>query len=129
VPRTLPSLTIAFLLTGAEASAKHMLTRDTTGSFDDLGQPNTTVVNAADGSSATFHTGIPVMGSTQSSVSFTNVDFMNVESGEPIQVGLFHILNGMTEIGSGQQTAVLNLGLDLTGPESLSLAIGSINFH
>ena len=69
------------------------------------------------------------MGSTQSSVSFTNVDFMNVESGEPIQVGLFHIVNGMTEIGSGQQTAVFNLGLELTGPESLSLAIGSINFH
>lgn len=129
VPRSLSSLTIAFLFSGAVASAQLMLTGHTTGSFDDLSQPNTTVVNSADGSSASFRTGIPVAGSTQSSVAFTNVNFTNVESGEPIQVGLFNIVNGMTEIGSGQQTAVFNLGLELTGPESLSLAIGSINFH
>lgn len=129
VPRSLSSLAIAFILTGTVANAQLMLSGHTTGSFDDLGQPNTTVVNAADGSSASFHTGIPVMGSTQSSVAFTNVDFANVVSGEPIQVGLFHIVNGMTSVGSGQQTAVFNLGLELTGPESLNLAIGAINFH
>jgi hypothetical protein len=129
VPRKLSSLAIAFFLSGAAASAQLMLSGHTTGSFDDLGQPNTTVVNAPDGESASFYTGIPVMGSTQSSVSFTNVNFTNVQSGEPIQVGLFNIVNGMTEIGSGQQTAVFNLGLELTGPENLSLAIGSINFH
>ena len=129
VSRPLSSLAIAFILSGTVASAQLMLSGHTTGSFDDLGQPNTTVVNAADGASASFHTGIPVMGSTQSSVSFANVSFSNVQSGEPIQVGLFNIVNGMTEIGSGQQTAVFNLGLELTGPESLSLAIGSINFH
>lgn len=78
VPRSLSSLTIAFLFSGAVASAQLMLTGHTTGSFDDLSQPNTTVVNSADGSSASFRTGIPVAGSTQSSVAFTNVNFTNV---------------------------------------------------
>lgn len=127
--RLLSALTIAALVVAPAAHAQLMLTGHTTGSFDDLGSPNTTVVNAADGESASFHTGIPVMGSTQSSIAFQNVNFANVQSGEPIQVGLFNITNGMTEIGSGQQTAVFNLGLELTGPESLSLAIGQINFH
>jgi hypothetical protein len=127
--RLLSALTLASLLTAPFAHGQLMLTGHTTGSFDDLGSPNTTVVNAADGESASFRTGIPVSGSTQSSIAFTNVNFSNVESGEPIQVGLFNIVNGMTEIGSGQQTAVFNLGLELTGPENLSLAIGSINFH
>jgi hypothetical protein len=129
ISRTFSSIAIAFMLSGVVAHAQLMLTGHTTGSFDDLGQPNTTVVNAADGTSASFRTGIPVSGSTQSSVSFTNVNFTNVQSGEPIQVGLFNIVNGMTEIGSGAPTAFFNLGLELTGPENLSLAIGTINFH
>lgn len=126
--RLLSTLTLGALLASA-AHAQLSLTGHTTGYFDDLGSPNTTVVNAPDWTSATFHTGIPVTGSMQSSISFMNVDFTNVQSGEPIQVGLFNIVNGMTEIGSGQQTAVFNLGLELTGPENLTLAIGQINFH
>jgi hypothetical protein len=129
MPRLLSALSLAALLVAPAAHAQLMLSGHTTGSFDDLGSPNTTVVNAPDGESASFHTGIPVSGSTQSSIQFTNVNFSNVESGEPIQVGLFNIRNGMTVIGSGQETAVFNLGLELTGPESMSLAIGSINFH
>jgi hypothetical protein len=126
--RSLSALTLTALLASA-AHGQLMLTGYTTGSFDDLGSPNTTVVNGAGGTSASFRTGIPATGSTQSSIEFANVNFSNVQSGEPIQVGLFNITNGMTVIGSGQQTAVFNLGLELTGPENLSLAIGQINFH
>jgi hypothetical protein len=87
------------------------------------------VSNAPDGSWATFHTGIPVMGSTQSKIEFTNVTFNNVGSGEPIQVGLFNITNGMTAVGSGAPTAKFNIGLQLTSPVSQTVAISSILFH
>lgn len=127
--RLLFALSLAALVVAPAAHAQLMLTGHTTGWFENLGSPNTTVVNAPNGESASFHTGIPVSGSTQSSIQFANVNFANVQSGEPIQVGLFNITNGMTQIGSGQQTAVFNLGLELTGPENLSLAIGQINFH
>ena len=123
------AIVAALLSLPVVAPAQLMLSGHTTGSFDDLGSPNTTVVNSADGSAASYSTGIPVSGSVQSSIKFTNVNFANVVSGEPIQVGLFTIVNGMTEIGSGQQTAVFNLGLELSSPENLSLSIGAINFH
>jgi len=129
ISRYFSAAVVAVLLTLPVAHAQLTLTGHTSGSFDDLGSPNTMVVNAADGSSASFSTGIPVSGSVQSSIKFARGNFANVGSGEPIQVGLFTIVNGMTVIGSGQQTAVFNLGLELTGPENLSLSIGTINFH
>jgi len=94
-----------------------------------LAQANTTVNNAADGSWATFHTGIPVLGSTQSKIDFTNVTFSNVKSGDPVQVGFFDITNGMTKIGSGAQSARFNVGLQLTSPVWKTVAISQILFH
>lgn len=127
--RFLPTLALAVALTGAAAHAQLQLSGYTTGSFDDLGEDNTTVTNAGDGSSASFTTGIPVTGSTQSSIQFQNADFTNVTSGEPIQVGFFNITNGQTEIGSGAQTARFNLGLQLNSPEMQALALSTIVFH
>jgi hypothetical protein len=126
--RSLSVLAIGLALS-ISAHAQLLLSGSTTGEFVDLSEANTTVNNAADGSWATFHTGVPVSGSTQSKIEFTNVDFTDVGSGEPIQVGLFKITNGMTKIGSGAHTAQFNVGLELTGPVMQSLAIASIMFH
>ena len=127
--RSLAALTLGLALTCTVANAQLLLSGHTTGSFDDLAEANTTVSNAPDGSWATFHTGIPVMGSTQSKIEFTNVAFNNVGSGEPIQVGLFSITNGMTAIGSGAPIARFNVGLQLTSPGWQTVAISTINFH
>lgn len=127
--RSLTALAMGLALTCSISHAQLLLSGHTIGSFDDLAEANTTVSNAPDGSWATFHTGIPVMGSTQSKIEFSNVTFSNVGSGEPIQVGLFNITNGMTAIGSGAPTAKFNIGLQLTGPVSQTVAISSVLFH
>jgi hypothetical protein len=111
------------------ANAQLMLSGHTTGSFVDLAEANTTVNNAPDGSWATFATGVPISGSTQSSIEFTNDTFTDVVSGEPIQVGLFTITNGRTVGGSGAHTAQFNLGLELTSPEWQNVALAAMTFH
>ena len=127
--RSLSALALGLALTCTVANAQLLLSGYTTGSFDDLGQANTTVVNSADGSTATFHTGKPGTGSTQTKIDFANANFTDVGYGDPIQVGLFTITNGMTLIGSGAQTARFNVGLQLTSPEMQTVAISKINFH
>lgn len=127
--RSASALALGLALTCTVANAQLLLSGHTTGSFDDLAEANTTVTNAPDGSSASYFTGIPVMGSTQSSIVFTNVAFANIGSGDPIQVGLFDITNGMTLIGSGGHTAQFNLGLELIAPEWQTIALTTINFH
>jgi hypothetical protein len=127
--RSLSALALTLGLMCTSSHAQLLLSGHTTGSFDDLSEANTTVANAPDGSWATFATGIPVSGSTQSKISFTNATFSNVGSGEPIQVGLFDITNGMTEIGSGAPIARFNVGLQLTAPTGQMLAISTVNFH
>lgn len=129
ITRKFLGLSAALIFSVSVAHAQLLLSGHTTGSFDDLGQPNTTVNNAPDGSWANFRTGIAASGSTQSSIEFANASFSNVGSGQPIQVGLFNIRNGMTLIGSGQHTAMFNLGLQLTSPEWQTLAINTITFH
>ena len=129
ITRTLSLLAVGLAVNASVAHAQLLLSGHTTGSFVDLAEANTTVSNAADGSSASFHTGVPVMGSTQSKIEFTNVNFSNVGSGEPIQVGLFNITNGMTAIGSGAPIAKFNVGLELVSPEVQTLAIATIMFH
>lgn len=116
-------------LSATIASAQLQLSGRTIGSFDDLGEANTVVNNAADGSWANFTTGIASPGSTQSRIEFFNETFTNVGSGEPIQVGLFNITNGKTFLGSGAPIARFNLGLELTAPEGQSFALTTINFH
>jgi hypothetical protein len=123
----LPAAAIGLALACSPAHAQ-LLSGNTTGSFVDLGEANTTVVNASDGSSASFSTGIPAPGSSQSEISFTNASFIDVSSGDPIQVGLFVIHNGMTELGSGAETAQFNLGLDLTSPTMESFVLSTISF-
>jgi hypothetical protein len=127
--RSLTALAMGLALTCTAANAQLTLSGHTTGTFVDLSEANTTVTNAPDGSSATFATGIPVSGSFQSKIAFENATFSNVGAGEPIQVGLFNITNGMTVIGSGAPTAKFNIGLELTSPVSTSLLISTVMFH
>jgi hypothetical protein len=127
--RSVLAAALGLALTGSLAHAQLQLSGHTTGSFDDLAEANTTVTNGAGGAWATFATGIPVSGSTQSQIAFTNDTFTNVHSGQPIQVGLFTITNGMTEIGSGAPTARFNLGLQLTSPTMQAVVLSTITFH
>lgn len=127
--RSMFAAALGLALTCSLAHAQLLLSGYTTGSFVDLSEPNTTVANAGDGSWATFHTGIAASGSTQSKIEFANTTFTDVGSGEPIQVGLFEITNGMTLIGSGAPTAKFNLGLELTSPVMQSVALTQITFH
>lgn len=127
--RSLGIVCSGLMLLSSVANAQLLLSGHTTGSFDDLSEDNTTVTNSADGTWATFATGIPTEGSTQSTIEFQNVDFTDVGSGEPIQIGLFDITNGVTELGSGAHTARFNVGLQLTSPEEQSVAVSSILFH
>lgn len=120
---------LGLALTCSVANAQLSLSGHTTGSFTDLAEANTTVSNGPGGSWATFKTGIPYGASTQSMIEFTNETFTNVVSGEPIQVGLFTITNGITLVGSGAPTALFNLGLQLTAPEWQAAAISTITFH
>jgi len=124
----LPTAALGLVLTCSLAHGQLLLSGHTTGSFVDLSEPNTTVTNAADGSFATFKTGIPAAGSFQSSVVFNNATFTDVSSGDPLQVGLFTITNGTTLIGSGAPYATFNLGLELTSPEMQSLALSQFQF-
>lgn len=127
--RTLSALALGLALACTGANAQLLLSGSTTGSFDDLAEANTTVMNSADGSMAKYRTGIAAMGSTQSKIEFTNVAFNNVASGEPIQIGLFTITNGMTLIGSGAPSARFNIGVKLTSPVAEMVAVSVINFH
>jgi hypothetical protein len=127
--RSLSALALGLALTCTVANAQLLLSGTTTGSFDDLAEANTTVSNAPDGSWATFYTGIPAPGSTQSSIEFTSGSFTDIGSGDPIQVGLFEITNGRTWAGSGAHTARFNLGLALIAPEMQTVAISTIVFH
>jgi len=120
------ALGLGLLAPGANAQLK--LSGYTTGSFEDLSEANTTVVNAPDGSSASFATGIPTAGSTQSKITFANATFSNVGSGDPIQTGLFTITNGVTKLGSGAPAAKFDLGLHLTSPTG-SVALDPISFQ
>lgn len=127
--RSVLAAALGLALTGSLAHAQLQLSGHTTGSFDDLAEANTTVSNGAGGTWATFATGIPVSGSTQSKIEFVNGTFTDVASGDPIQVGLFTITNGMTEIGSGAPTARFNLGLQLSSPTFDAVALSTITFH
>lgn len=127
--RATSALAFGLVLTAAAANAQLLLSGYTTGSFQDLSEANTTVTNSGDGSSATFQTGIATSGSMQSRIEFKNATFSDVGSGEPIQVGLFNITNGVTELGSGAPTAQFNLGLELNSPEMQQLVLSTITFH
>jgi hypothetical protein len=120
------ALGLGLLAPGANAQLK--LSGYTTGSFEDLSEANTTVVNAPDGSSASFATGIPAAGSTQSKITFENATFSNVGSGDPLQTGLFTITNGVTQLGSGAPAAKFDLGLHLTSPTGTA-AVDAISFQ
>lgn len=116
-------------LAASLAHAQLLLSGYTKGSFQVLGEANTSVSNAPDGSWAHFETGIAATGSTKSMIDFTNDTFSNVSSGDPIQVGLFEIHNGRTLIGSGAPTAKFDLSLYLTNPTYGDVPVSTLTFE
>lgn len=127
--RSVLAAAFGLALAGSLAHAELLLSGSTTGSFVDPSLPNTTVVNAADGSSASFTTGIPTPpNTTPTSISFSNNTFANVSSGENIQVGLFTIHNGSDNLGSDAAHATFNLGLNLTSPVMSTMLLTPIDF-
>ena len=116
-------------LLASSARADLTLSGNSTGSFDDLSQPNTTIVNAADGTSATWTSGIPVPPTTlPTSIMFNSQTFTDVTSGQPIDVGIFQIHNGIDKVGSTATTATFNLGLNITSPNMESLPLSTFVF-
>jgi len=130
--RILIATAFGLALACSAAKAQLMLSGSTTGSFSDLGEANTIVTNAADGSSALFVTGIPYLPAnptdTPTSIRFDSSTFTDVSSGENIQVGLFTIHNGADMLGSDAASAVFHLGLQLTSPVSAPVSLGTISF-
>jgi hypothetical protein len=125
----IPTAAIGLAFLGSTARADLVLSGETTGSFVDMGQPNTTVVNNPGADTALWESGIPEPPSTlQTSILFQGQDFTDVTSGEAIDVGLFTIHNGIDELHSTADTAVFNLGLALTSPSSSDVALTTFTF-
>jgi hypothetical protein len=125
----IPTAAMGLALLAPSARADLTLSGNSTGSFDDLSQPNTIVTNAADGSSALWVSGIPTPPSMEPTmIQFSSQTFTDVTSGQPIDVGLFTIHNGIDNAGSTAATAIFNLGLNITSPAFGPLALSTFTF-
>lgn len=103
------------------ASAQLMLSGNITGRFTGSqpgpGGPNETIVNAADGSSASFWSGIPeTAGDLQTSIEFAQQDFTDIGPGL-VADNIFNVTNGRTLLESTALGADFELNLALTSPE------------
>src|SRR5690606_19856247 len=110
------------------AHAQLQISGNVYGSFDDLGQPNTTVTNSADGSYALFASGIPYTAAdTQSMIEFNGQSFTYI--GEAwVASDLFTITNGVTLLGSTAPTAAFNLSIEITDPSSGMHSLSTLVF-
>jgi hypothetical protein len=127
--RTLLAAALGLTLTASLAQAQLSLSGHTTGWFDDPGLPNTTVINGAGGSSASFTTGVPYAPNTiPTSIKFANNTFAGVNSGDTIQLGVFTIHNGSDLLGTDASNANFHFGLQLTAPLAQTINLGPINF-
>lgn len=128
ITRKFLGLSAALIFSVSVAHAQLLLSGHTTGSFDDLGQPNTTVNNAPDGSWANFRTGIAASGSTQSSIEFANASFSNgFGSADPGWVVQHPQRHDAHRIGPAHRN--VQSRTQLTSPEWQTLAINTITFH
>lgn len=129
--KSLTRLALALLAVGLVSTAAHaqlLLSGTVNGTFTDLGQPNTTVVNDPVGNTAMFSTGVPASATdTQTSITFTGSDFVNIGPG-PVALGMFEIVNGITLAGTAAPTATFNLGLTLVSPEASSGLLTMVTF-
>lgn len=107
-------------LLGWTAHAQLLLTGNVTGEFTDVPGINDTIVNAADGSAASFKSGIPEHGwDKRTAIDFSQKDFTDIGPGL-VASNLFLITNGRTLLHSTATDAHFDLWLNLTAPGASS---------
>ena len=121
------SVAAAFAFVASPSQADLILSGSLVGVFQSSDNPNTTVANAPDGD-ASFRTGIAVSNSFQSGINFNSQDFSGLSSGDEISLGMFTYYNGITAIGTSSGTAMLDLYLQLTDPESSRIHLTTMTF-
>jgi hypothetical protein len=126
----IPTAALALAMLAPTVRAELILSGETTGSFEDLGQPNTTVTNDSSTDTAFWESGIPFPPTTlPTSILFQGQTFVDVVSGEPIDVGLFTIHNGIDLAGSTAPAALFDLGLSLTSPVIDAFGLTTFSFN
>lgn len=121
------SLVLACAFVASPSKANLILSGSLMGVFQSSDNPNTLVVNSADGD-ASFRTGRPVSNSFQSGVNFNSGTFSNLSSGDEISLGMLTYYNGITTIGTSSGNAILDLYLQLTDPESTRILLTAMTF-
>ncbi len=125
---TIGSALALALLIGPAAHAGLVLSGSTTGAFEGSSGGFTEINNAADGSFASFRTGVPVDGSFKSGVVFNGQTFSNVHSGDTFALGMITYYNGITKIHTSSATADLDFALNLTDPALGNIDLTTIHF-
>lgn len=114
-------------LAGA-ARAELVLSGTTAGYFAGVSGPETEIVNAPDGSTASFRTGVPIPGSFRSGIVFENQDFAGIQNGDTFGFGFVTYYNGITQIGTSSAEAMLDFYLDLDDPAMDPILLTTITF-
>jgi len=110
------------------AQAELVLSGTTAGYFQGTTSGDTVITNT-DGSYASFRTGVPVAGTVgKSGVEFNAASFSNIHSGDTFGFGLITYFNGRTQIGTSQDTAMLDFWLDLSDPNYAPFKLTTITF-
>lgn len=110
------------------AQAELVLSGMTQGFFQGVSNGNTVIENEADGSFASFRTGIPIPGSFQSGVVFDGQTFNNIVSGDTFSFGLVTYINGRTLVGTSSDTALLDFYIDLEDPALDPIFLTTVTF-
>jgi len=121
------SAVVACTLLATPAQANLILSGSLVGVFQSNDHPNTQVTNSVNGD-ASYRTGKAASNSFQSGVDFNSASFSDLMSGDEISLGMFTYYNGITAIGTSSGSAVLDLYLEPTDPESSRILLTTMTF-
>lgn len=121
------SVVVASAFVASPAKANVILNGSLVGVFQPSDNSYTSVINSANGD-ASYRTGKAVSNSFQSGVNFNSTSFSDLMSGDEISLGMFTYYNGITQIGTSSGSAVLDLYLELTDPESTRIRLTTMTF-
>lgn len=119
---------LVLVLTATTTRAGFLLSGDTAGFFQPVASPNATIANAADGSHASFRTGVPVGNSFKSGVKFNTHEFENIGNGDTFSFGLLTYYNGISRLGTSSGTSRFNLYLNFDDPALGKVHLTTITF-
>ena len=119
---------LVLVFTAATTHAALMLSGSTAGFFQPVASPHVTITNNADGSLASFRTGVPVGNSFKSGVKFNGHEFENVGDGDTFSLGMLTYYNGISRLGTSSGTALLDLYLDFEDPAAGKVHLTTITF-